>query len=104
MPKLIKVTVYLLNLLQFCDAGIGYRESTCGISSTSSSKLLIKGGTVVNALQQEIADVYVEDGIIVAVKPNIKVRCLYIYITKCRYVKYPILRLVMAIIELNLLF
>ncbi|XP_017983632.1 PREDICTED: dihydropyrimidinase [Theobroma cacao] len=59
---------------QFCDAGIGYRESTCGISpSSSSSKLLIKGGTVVNAHQQEIADVYVEDGVIVAVKPNIKV-------------------------------
>ncbi|XVF04841.1 hypothetical protein REPUB_Repub05bG0120100 [Reevesia pubescens] len=60
---------------QFCDAGIGYRESTCGVSSSSSSstKLLIQGGTVVNAHQQEIADVYVEDGIIVAVKPNIKV-------------------------------
>ena len=39
----------------------------------SASKLLIKGGTVVNAHHQEIADVYVEDGIIVAVKPNIKV-------------------------------
>ncbi|OMO79256.1 hypothetical protein COLO4_24484 [Corchorus olitorius] len=55
---------------QFCDAGIGYSESTCGISS---SKLLIKGGTVVNAHHQQIADVYVEDGIIVAVQPNIKV-------------------------------
>ncbi|XP_021278511.1 dihydropyrimidinase isoform X1 [Herrania umbratica] len=59
---------------QFCDAGIGNHESTCGISpSSSSSKLLIKGGTVVNAHQQEIADVYVEDGVIVAVKPTIKV-------------------------------
>ncbi|OMO87176.1 hypothetical protein CCACVL1_09217 [Corchorus capsularis] len=59
---------------QFCDAGIGYSESTCGISSSlSSSKLLIKGGTVVNAHQQQIADVYVEDGVIVAVQPNIKV-------------------------------
>ncbi|KAL5580333.1 hypothetical protein UlMin_012775 [Ulmus minor] len=57
---------------QFCDAGIGYGDSTCGISA-SSSKILIKGGIVVNALQQEVADVYVEDGIIVAVKPHIKV-------------------------------
>ncbi|CAL2256216.1 unnamed protein product [Prunus armeniaca] len=58
---------------QFCDAGIGYGESTCGVSSSSSTKLLIKGGTVVNAHEMEVADVYVEDGIIVAVRPNIKV-------------------------------
>ncbi|KAK4590937.1 hypothetical protein RGQ29_021222 [Quercus rubra] len=57
---------------QFCDAGIEYGESSCGVSS-SSSKILIKGGTVVNAHREEVADVYVEDGIIVAVKPNIKV-------------------------------
>ncbi|KAF9675641.1 hypothetical protein SADUNF_Sadunf09G0053300 [Salix dunnii] len=56
---------------QFCEAGIGYGEVGCGISS--STKLLIKGGTVVNAHHQEVADVYVEDGIIVAVKPNLKV-------------------------------
>lgn len=80
MLKLIKVTVFLLNLLQFCDAGVGYPESTCGFSSLSSSKLLIKGGTVLNAHQQEVADVYVEDGIIVAVKPNIKVRCYQTHI------------------------
>ncbi|XP_057955170.1 dihydropyrimidinase [Malania oleifera] len=55
---------------EFCDAGIAYGESGCGMSS---SKLLIKGGTVVNAHLMEIADVYVEDGIIIAVKPNIKV-------------------------------
>ncbi|KAG5517347.1 hypothetical protein RHGRI_037933 [Rhododendron griersonianum] len=56
---------------QFCEAGIGYTQ--CGASPYSSSKILIKGGTVVNAHHQEIADVYVEDGIIAAVKPNIKV-------------------------------
>ncbi|KAJ6895992.1 hypothetical protein NC651_022274 [Populus alba x Populus x berolinensis] len=56
---------------QFCEAGIGYGEVGCGISS--STKLLIKGGTVVNANHQEVADVYVEDGIIVAVKPDLKV-------------------------------
>ncbi|XP_011024994.1 PREDICTED: dihydropyrimidinase [Populus euphratica] len=57
---------------QFCEAGIGYDEVGCGISS-SSTKLLIKGGTVVNAHHQEVADVYVKDGIIVAVKPNLRV-------------------------------
>ncbi|KNA25106.1 hypothetical protein SOVF_009150 [Spinacia oleracea] len=60
----------------FCEAGIEYGESGCGIpssSSSSSSKILIKGGTVVNAHHQEIADVYVEDGIIVAVQSNLKV-------------------------------
>ncbi|RZC77671.1 hypothetical protein C5167_001886 [Papaver somniferum] len=54
----------------FC--GVGYGDSECGIGS-SSSKLLIKGGTVVNAHHQEIADVYVEDGIIVSLQPNIMV-------------------------------
>ncbi|KAL6202701.1 hypothetical protein ACLB2K_026406 [Fragaria x ananassa] len=51
---------------QFCNSGIRYG---CEVSS----KLLIKGGSVVNAHHMEIADVYVEDGIIVAVSPNIKV-------------------------------
>jgi dihydropyrimidinase len=59
---------------QFCEAGIGYGESTCGTAIPSSaSKLLIKGGTVVNAHHQQVADVYIEDGIIVAVQPNIMV-------------------------------
>lgn len=58
----------------FCEAGIEYGETGCQLSSSSSSsKILIKGGTVVNSHHQEIADVYVEDGIIVAVKPNLKV-------------------------------
>ncbi|KAL8170881.1 hypothetical protein V2J09_022685 [Rumex salicifolius] len=55
---------------QFCEAGIGYGESGCGIPS---SKILLKGGTVVNAHHKEVADVYVEDGIILAVQPNLKV-------------------------------
>ena len=66
--------------LQFCEAGTSYGYPDCGISSSSQwsspSKILIKGGTVVNAHHQEIADVYVEDGIIVAVKPNLKVYSL----------------------------
>ncbi|XP_024032274.1 dihydropyrimidinase-like, partial [Morus notabilis] len=57
---------------QFGDTVFGYGESTCGVSSPSASKILIKGGTVVNAHQQEVADVYVEDGIIVAVKPHVQ--------------------------------
>ncbi|KAK9273854.1 hypothetical protein L1049_018666 [Liquidambar formosana] len=81
-PRLIYLSsvIFLLSIFtpisesnQFCDAGISYGDSACGISSSSSSKILIKGGTVVNAHQQEIADVYIEDGIIVAVKPSIKV-------------------------------
>ncbi|XP_050237063.1 dihydropyrimidinase [Mercurialis annua] len=60
---------------QFCEAENGYGETGCGIPSSlsPSSKILIIGGTVVNAHHQEIADVYVEDGIIIAVKPNLKV-------------------------------
>ncbi|KAF9593705.1 hypothetical protein IFM89_024643 [Coptis chinensis] len=47
---------------EVCDV---YGDFECGASS--SSKLLIKGGTVVNAHRQELADVYVENGIIVTV-------------------------------------
>ncbi|KAJ6302804.1 hypothetical protein OIU77_016824 [Salix suchowensis] len=58
---------------QFCKTEIGIGEVGCGIiSSSSTTKLLIKGGTVVNAHHQEFADVYVEDGIIVAVEPNLR--------------------------------
>ncbi|XP_056169007.1 dihydropyrimidinase-like [Syzygium oleosum] len=58
---------------QYCDAGNGYGEPQCGVSSEGSPlKILIKGGTVVNAHGAEVADVYVEDGIIVAVEPYIK--------------------------------
>ncbi|XP_043692473.1 dihydropyrimidinase isoform X1 [Telopea speciosissima] len=58
-----------LDGLQFCAYG---ESESCGSSSTTT-KLLIKGGTVVNAHHQEVADVYVEDGIIVSVQPNINV-------------------------------
>ncbi|RRT75352.1 hypothetical protein B296_00018827 [Ensete ventricosum] len=51
----------------FC--AVGY-EADCGLSS---EKILIKGGTVVNAHRKEVADVYIEDGIVVSVRPNIKV-------------------------------
>lgn len=42
----------------------------------SPTKILIKGGTVVNAHHKEVADVYIEDGVIVSVRPNIKVGVL----------------------------
>lgn len=58
----------LPGLSQLYESGDGY----CDLE-ISTSKILIKGGTVVNADHQEVADVYVEDGIIVAVRPNIKV-------------------------------
>ncbi|XP_073283802.1 dihydropyrimidinase isoform X2 [Primulina huaijiensis] len=75
-PLLVTVIIIILPFAQsnqYCDAGIGYGESTCGVDSPYSSKILITGGTVVNAHHQEVADVYVEDGIIVAVQSNIKV-------------------------------
>ncbi|KAJ8646409.1 hypothetical protein MRB53_008157 [Persea americana] len=56
---------------QFCDAG--YVDSSCLSSQQSNSKILIKGGTVVNAHSREVADVYIEDGIIASVRPNIVV-------------------------------
>ena len=61
-----------IELCQFC--AVGY-ESDCGLSS---EKILVKGGTVVNAHRKEVADVYIEDGIVVSVRPNIKV-------SWCRY-------------------
>ncbi|KVH91496.1 Hydantoinase/dihydropyrimidinase [Cynara cardunculus var. scolymus] len=67
---LLTITLWPFSgLCQFCDSGLGY----CNSESALPSKILIKGGTVVNADHQEVADVYVEDGIIVAVRPNIKV-------------------------------
>lgn len=72
LTTLLLISSTLSNSSQFCDAGIGLGESGCGFSSWSG-KILIKGGTVVNAHRQEIADVYVENGIILFVEPNIKV-------------------------------
>nr|XP_027066966.1 dihydropyrimidinase-like isoform X3 [Coffea arabica] len=57
---------------EFCDARMGYNVVGCGGSDSSSRRILIKGGTVVNAHHQEVADVYIDDGIIADVKPNIK--------------------------------
>lgn len=61
------------DLSQFCDATNIYGDSGCDIMSSIPLKILIKGGTVVNAHHKEVADVYIEDGTIVAVQPNIKV-------------------------------
>ncbi|KAK3408449.1 hypothetical protein EUGRSUZ_J00683 [Eucalyptus grandis] len=59
--------------VQYCDAGNGFGEPRRGVSFEGSPpKILIKGGTVANAHGVEVADVYVEDGIIVAVEPHIE--------------------------------
>ncbi|XP_047325156.1 dihydropyrimidinase isoform X2 [Impatiens glandulifera] len=72
---LLSFTFPISDCNQFCEAEIEYGDSDCKASPLHhrSSKILIKGGTVVNAHHQEIADVYVEDGLIAAVRPNIKV-------------------------------
>ncbi|CAH1412660.1 unnamed protein product [Lactuca virosa] len=68
---LLSISLWPLpGLSQFCESVNGYCDSE---NILASSKILIKGGTVVNADHQEVADVYVEDGVIVAVRPNIKV-------------------------------
>ncbi|KAF6168475.1 hypothetical protein GIB67_005027 [Kingdonia uniflora] len=54
--------------LEFC-----YEGESAGCRSPTTLKILIKGGIVVNAHHQELADVYVEDGIIVLVQSKIKV-------------------------------
>lgn len=51
----------------------GVAKDSCPVIDLVSTKLLIRGGIVVNADRQEIADVYIEDGIIKAVEPNLKV-------------------------------
>lgn len=42
--------------------------------ASAATRILIKGGTVVNAIHKEVSDVYVEDGLIVSVRPDIKAR------------------------------
>ncbi|KAJ0985245.1 hypothetical protein J5N97_003601 [Dioscorea zingiberensis] len=51
-------------------------QGVCGLEydptlSSTSGKILVKGGTVVNALHKEVADVYIQDGVIASVRPNI---------------------------------
>lgn len=60
-------------LLQVCTVGSEGLECT-----ERTSKLLIQGGTVVNADYQQQADVYIEDGVIKLVAPNLKVSKLSI--------------------------
>jgi hypothetical protein len=62
--------------VKFCAAAVGGAASCGGGDGT---RILIKGGTVVNAHRAEEADVYIEDGVVVAVRPNIPVsgRCAF---------------------------
>ncbi|RLM91980.1 dihydropyrimidinase [Panicum miliaceum] len=54
---------------QFCAAE---GDAGCG-GGGDGARILIKGGTVVNAHRAEEADVYIEDGVVVAIRPNIPV-------------------------------
>eukprot|EP00850_Spirogloea_muscicola_P012179 SM000078S22038 [mRNA] locus=s78:161994:165564:+ [translate_table: standard] len=56
----------------FCS-GAGPAVQEVLASPTAASRLLIRGGTVVNAHGQLEADVYVEDGVISAVGPGLQV-------------------------------
>uniref|UniRef100_A0A453FRH9 dihydropyrimidinase n=3 Tax=Aegilops tauschii subsp. strangulata TaxID=200361 RepID=A0A453FRH9_AEGTS len=60
--------------VKFCAAagGGGGGAGGCG-GGGDGTRILIKGGTVVNAHRAEEADVYIEDGVVVAVRPNIPV-------------------------------
>lgn len=59
--------------VKFCAAvGGGGGAGGCG-GGGDCTRILIKGGTVVNAHRAEEADVYIEDGVVVAVRPNIPV-------------------------------
>jgi hypothetical protein len=62
---------------KFCAAAVGGAATSCG--GGDGTRILIKGGTVVNAHRAEEADVYIEDGVVVAVRPNIPVsgRCAF---------------------------
>ncbi|KAL5219782.1 hypothetical protein ABZP36_024495 [Zizania latifolia] len=55
---------------EFCAAAGG--GAGCG-GGGDGARILIKGGTVVNAHRAEEADVYIEDGVVIAVRPNIRV-------------------------------
>ncbi|KAF6151024.1 hypothetical protein GIB67_016502 [Kingdonia uniflora] len=77
-------TLHFISLLLLCALSFQISESnqtsefcyngeSAGCRSPTTSKILIKGGIVVNAHHQEVADVYVEDGFIVLVQSKIKV-------------------------------
>ena len=65
-----------LRAWQFC--AVGGDAAGCG-GGGDGTRILIKGGTVVNAHRAEEADVYIEDGVVVAVRSNIPVSCLIAY-------------------------
>jgi len=72
-----------LRAWQFC--AVGGDAASCG-GGGDGTRILIKGGTVVNAHRAEEADVYIEDGIVVAVRPNIPVSCLIAYYAYARLI------------------
>ncbi|CAK9227554.1 unnamed protein product [Sphagnum jensenii] len=76
--RTIMMMLLLLLILLLCTITVGIQNEICLVGSENfecaqkSPKILIKGGTVVNADHQQIADVYIEDGKIQIVAPDIK--------------------------------
>ncbi|XP_078182380.1 pyrimidine 2 [Carex rostrata] len=85
IPSPLAWTVYLLHLLLLISIHGSTSDSIsaegfCAVDSVADcglpspyTNILIRGGTVVNAHHKEVADVYIEDGVILSVGPNIKV-------------------------------
>ncbi|CAO2171800.1 unnamed protein product, partial [Urochloa humidicola] len=69
LPLLVAAVAASHPAHEFCAVGGG---AGCG-GGGDGTRILIKGGTVVNAHRAEEADVYIEDGVVVAVRPNIPV-------------------------------
>jgi hypothetical protein len=68
-PVIFQVTwICVRNWQEICL--VGSENFEC---AQKSPKILIKGGTVVNADHQQIADVYIKDGKFLIVAPDIKV-------------------------------
>jgi hypothetical protein len=74
---------------------VGNWQEICLVGSENfecaqkSPKILIKGGTVVNADHQQIADVYIEDGKIHIVAPDIKVLTYFLPSFQLLLITYP---------------
>ncbi|PKA46332.1 dihydropyrimidinase [Apostasia shenzhenica] len=70
---ILSTVLAIVLLAPFCSSESYAMQGFCPEIASSSGKILIKGGTVVNAHHKELADVYIEDGVIVSVRPNIRV-------------------------------
>lgn len=80
MATIVQLLLFLALAVDGSMAGAIPQDGVCSVVDdflpsevNRPGKLLIKGGTIVNVDRQQIADVYVEDGIIKSVEPNIEV-------------------------------